>query len=112
MDGHTTTLVLPDVIYDPTRDINLISTDDINKTDWDINLSRTSREGMYHYSHGSYSPTAKIQLKLAGRLRTLPVGHADGFFHDPTSFFAKCGNLSVEELFHMCMAHTRIEKLA
>eukprot|EP00961_Rhodomonas_salina_P095574 1285561-Rhodomonas_salina.1 len=67
---------------------------------------------MYSYSHGSDSPTAKINLRHAGRLRMLPIGHEDGFFHDPTSFFAKCGNLSVEELFHMRMAHMQIEKLA
>eukprot|EP00961_Rhodomonas_salina_P197807 2669426-Rhodomonas_salina.1 len=43
-DGHSTTLVLCNVIYDPTGDINLISTDDINNTYWDINLSSSSHE--------------------------------------------------------------------
>eukprot|EP00961_Rhodomonas_salina_P100828 1356726-Rhodomonas_salina.1 len=56
-DSTNATIVLRDVIYDPTGDINLISTNDINKTDWDINLSCTSREGMYHYSHSSNSQT-------------------------------------------------------
>eukprot|EP00961_Rhodomonas_salina_P128093 1726534-Rhodomonas_salina.1 len=108
-DGNNITIILCDVIYDPNGDINLISTDNINRTDWDINLSRTSREGMYHYSHCCNSPTAKINLRHAGWLLMLPICHEDGFFHDPKSFFAKCGNLSVEELFHMRMAHTPIE---
>eukprot|EP00961_Rhodomonas_salina_P249617 3374131-Rhodomonas_salina.1 len=33
-------------------------------------------------------------------------------FDDPTCFNARCGNLSLEELFHQRMAHVPIPKLA
>eukprot|EP00961_Rhodomonas_salina_P267529 3614860-Rhodomonas_salina.1 len=89
---NTTTIVLCDIIYDPNGDINLISINNINKpeTDWDINLLHSECEGMYHYSHGHYSPTAKIELICAGQLHTLPIGDSDDIFHNPTSFFANC----------------------
>eukprot|EP00961_Rhodomonas_salina_P139586 1878486-Rhodomonas_salina.2 len=33
------TLVIENTLYDPTRDSNLVASDDINATDWDVNLS-------------------------------------------------------------------------
>eukprot|EP00961_Rhodomonas_salina_P273186 3691251-Rhodomonas_salina.1 len=40
-DDNSTIKILEvaNVLFDPSRDINLIASEDINKTDWDVNLS-------------------------------------------------------------------------
>eukprot|EP00961_Rhodomonas_salina_P147392 1983482-Rhodomonas_salina.1 len=50
-NGSPITIVIPNIFYDPSREINLISSNDVNKTDWDVNFSANdARSGLYHYN--------------------------------------------------------------
>eukprot|EP00961_Rhodomonas_salina_P234133 3164016-Rhodomonas_salina.1 len=68
------TLEVQNVLYDPTGDINLIASNDINATNWDVNLSANPhRAGLYFYPPGSLVPTTRIPIGQAGKLRTLII---------------------------------------
>eukprot|EP00961_Rhodomonas_salina_P249720 3375447-Rhodomonas_salina.1 len=61
-DDNSTIKILEveNVLFDPSGDINLIDSNDINKTDWDVNLSANpSRSGLYYYPPGSTVPAAR-----------------------------------------------------
>eukprot|EP00961_Rhodomonas_salina_P102609 1380036-Rhodomonas_salina.1 len=92
-DNNSTIKILEvsNVLFDPSGDINLIASDDINKTDWDVNLSvNPSRSGLYYYPPGSTIPAARVPVGQAGKLRTLILdNHAVPVTcDDPTCFNA------------------------
>eukprot|EP00961_Rhodomonas_salina_P121688 1638569-Rhodomonas_salina.1 len=108
-------LEVANVLFDPSGDINLIASEDINKTDWDVNLSANPfRSGLYYYPPGSTVPAARVPIGQAGKLLTLILdNHAvQVACNDPTCFNARCGNTALEELIHQSMAHYPIPTLA
>eukprot|EP00961_Rhodomonas_salina_P111398 1498887-Rhodomonas_salina.1 len=63
------TLEIENVLYDPTGDINLIASEDINMTNWDVNLSANpDRAGLFYYTDGSTVPAARVPIGQAGKL--------------------------------------------
>eukprot|EP00961_Rhodomonas_salina_P113798 1530287-Rhodomonas_salina.1 len=113
-NGSPITIVIPNIFYDLSWEINLISSNDANKTDWDVNFSANdARSGLYHYTAGEDSPTARVAIGLCGKLSTFHLAGVSNVhdFNEPTSFLANCGSMSVEELFHLCMAHAPISCL-
>ena len=116
-DGSQRDIVLPYVHYDPCGHINLISTDDIKKTHWDVNFSwNPQREGLFFFGPNSNSWTAKVNMTEHGKLRGLPLADSSSKRDDPDQdhahFSAKVGNMSLEELFHLRMGHASLGKLA
>eukprot|EP00961_Rhodomonas_salina_P254023 3433280-Rhodomonas_salina.1 len=105
-------LIVKAALYYPAGDMNLIATDDLNATNWDVNFSLHSLRSCLFLYDNEASPTthtAQVQLGTVGKLCTLPLGpqsDRDSCFH------ARCGAMSLEELIHECMAHAPIPKLA
>eukprot|EP00961_Rhodomonas_salina_P215665 2913386-Rhodomonas_salina.1 len=63
------TLEIENVLYDPTGDINLIASEDINMTNWDVNLSANpDLTGLFYYPDGSTVPAARVPIGKAGKL--------------------------------------------
>eukprot|EP00961_Rhodomonas_salina_P104331 1404379-Rhodomonas_salina.1 len=102
------TLVVENALFDSTGDINLIASDDINATSWDVNLSANpSSCGLYKYDDNQRLPIARVLIEKCGKLHTLQIDNyaVPALIEDPTCCSARCGNLSLEELFHQRMAH-------
>eukprot|EP00961_Rhodomonas_salina_P057855 777307-Rhodomonas_salina.1 len=109
------TLVINCALFDPTGDINLIAMDDVNATDWDINLSNNdNRCVLYKYVNDSRLPIVQVMIEKVGKLHTLLIDNyaVPAVLGDATCFNTHCGNLSLEELFHQRMAHVPLPKLA
>eukprot|EP00961_Rhodomonas_salina_P026357 355812-Rhodomonas_salina.1 len=70
-------LIVKAALYYPAGDINLITTDDLNTTNWDVNFSlHPLRSCLFLYDNEA-SPTthtALVQLGTVGKLRTLLLG--------------------------------------
>ena len=117
--NESKTLILPDVHYDPTGQINLISTNDLKEQSWDINFSHhREREGLFYFDPLLSKLTHRIAMTEHGSLRGLPVHHNKSEqpqlpVNETTSFAAHLfGNMTMEELLHLRMAHASPRKLA
>ena len=117
-DGSLQNIVLPYVHYDPCGHINLISTDDLKRTHWDVNFSwNPQREGLFLFGPDSDNWTVKVNMSEHGKLRGLPLADSHDsdymdYHQDHAHFSAKVGNMSLEELFHLRMGHASLGKLA
>ena len=116
-NGLEHTLVLRDVLFDPSGDVNLISAHDVNQTGWDtITSKEQKRRGMYLYPPGAYIPVARVSFGSWGKLSTIKAGGSEDRHQagrrDMAHFAPACGNMSVEELLHLRMLHMDMRKLA
>eukprot|EP00961_Rhodomonas_salina_P247801 3348123-Rhodomonas_salina.1 len=75
-NGIERTLVIKDSLFDASGDINLIATDDLNTTNWDVNFSMHpmwSGLFLYDIEQSMNVPIARVPLGVVGKLCTLPV---------------------------------------
>eukprot|EP00961_Rhodomonas_salina_P011979 160845-Rhodomonas_salina.1 len=109
-NGTERTLVIKDALFNASGDINLIATDDLNTTNWDVNFSMhpvLSGLFLYDIAKSMNVPITRVPLGVVGKLRTLPVADDE----PAACFHACCGSMSLEELMHERMAHAPIPKL-
>eukprot|EP00961_Rhodomonas_salina_P245156 3312729-Rhodomonas_salina.1 len=68
------TLVIENALYDPTGDINLVASDDINATDWDVNLSSNPQCcGLFKYAESERLLIARVGIEKCWKLHTLQI---------------------------------------
>eukprot|EP00961_Rhodomonas_salina_P076528 1027677-Rhodomonas_salina.1 len=110
-------LIVKAALYNPAGDINLIATDDLNTTNWDVNFSlHPLRSCLFLYDNDA-SPTTHTALVQLG---TVQVGKLHWHtlqlcpqYDCNSCFHARCCAMSLEELIHERMAaHAPIPKLA
>eukprot|EP00961_Rhodomonas_salina_P244769 3308066-Rhodomonas_salina.1 len=67
-------LVIENALFDPSWDINLIASDDIKATDWNVNLSANLQHcRLYKYYAGERLPTAQVSIEKCCKLHTLQI---------------------------------------
>eukprot|EP00286_Rhodomonas_abbreviata_P021100 CAMPEP_0181305828 /NCGR_PEP_ID=MMETSP1101-20121128/9952_1 /TAXON_ID=46948 /ORGANISM="Rhodomonas abbreviata, Strain Caron Lab Isolate" /LENGTH=1956 /DNA_ID=CAMNT_0023411799 /DNA_START=677 /DNA_END=6547 /DNA_ORIENTATION=+ len=104
--GESITLIIPGCYWDPDGYYNLLATDQLHDAGYSILLD----ENRQHSMLTSKKLLTNIPMSRVGRLHDLPVHeHA---LPETTAFLGSNSNLSLEELFHMRMAHTPVPKLA
>eukprot|EP00961_Rhodomonas_salina_P039500 530562-Rhodomonas_salina.1 len=65
------TLVIKNVLYDPTRDINFVASDDINAAYWDVNLSLNPQScGLFKYAESERLLIAQVGIEKCWKLHT------------------------------------------
>mmetsp|Transcript_62677 Transcript_62677/g.130290 ORF Transcript_62677/g.130290 Transcript_62677/m.130290 type:complete len:366 (-) Transcript_62677:966-2063(-) len=102
------TICVWSVFYDPDGHYNLISSDQLNASAYDVFLTTDPKLLSLHFKdEAGYS--RHIPVSKVGKLFNIPVLHQHN--PDQTSFVANCGTMSLEELVHLSMAHTPYTKL-
>jgi len=108
--GIAHTIIIQDVFYDPDGHFNLVSSDQLNATNYDVMLTANPAYSCLHFIDEHTDESRFIPITKLGKLYqipTLPPVH-----HDQAAFIGQVGSMSLEELFHLCMAHTPLRKLA
>mmetsp|Transcript_61225 Transcript_61225/g.126463 ORF Transcript_61225/g.126463 Transcript_61225/m.126463 type:complete len:1000 (-) Transcript_61225:457-3456(-) len=103
------TLTLKDVLYDPDGHYNLVSSDQLNESKYDVLLTSNATLSSLHF-RDSCNVSRHVPITKVGKLFDIPV-----FAHDepdPIALVSNCGSMTLEELYHLRMAHTPLTKLA
>mmetsp|Transcript_61737 Transcript_61737/g.127622 ORF Transcript_61737/g.127622 Transcript_61737/m.127622 type:complete len:569 (+) Transcript_61737:1829-3535(+) len=103
------TISVQSVFYDPDGHYNLVSSDQLNASAYDVLLTRDPRLRSLHFTDENRYPR-HIPINKVGKLFNIPVQHPADI--EQPCLLANCGNMSLEELFHLRMAHTPYGKLA
>jgi len=107
--GEDHVITIHDVFYDPQGHFNLVSTDQLNNSRYDVLLTANPGHRSIHFTNSNhesrYIPIAKV-----GKLYQIPT--LPPIYHDTAALIGQVGSMSLEELYHLCMAHTPLRKLA
>jgi len=108
--GHEHSIVIHNVFYDPEGHFNLVSSDQLNASRYDVMLTADPTYRCLHFIDEAVDQSRYIPITKVGKLYQIPT--FPPVYHDHASFIGQVGSMSLEELFHLRMAHTPLRKLA
>jgi len=97
------------VLYYPDGYYNLISTSQLNESRYDILLTSNVSLRSLHFADAD-GVSRHVPITKVGKLYNVPVFNPHE--PDPVAFVGSCGSMTLEELYHLRMAHTPLNNLA
>mmetsp|Transcript_60023 Transcript_60023/g.123247 ORF Transcript_60023/g.123247 Transcript_60023/m.123247 type:complete len:378 (+) Transcript_60023:848-1981(+) len=107
--GERITIIIPNCYWDADGYYNLLATDQLNYAGYTITLPADKSQSSLTYVHPHTNDITTIPRSKVGRLHDLPV-HDRDLPYDAA--LVNTSNMSLEELFHLWMAHTPVTRLA
>ena len=101
--GQEHTIVIKDVFYDPQGHYNLISSDQLNLSSYDVMLTHQPQYRCLHFVDSDTDESKFVPITKVGKLYEIPTQSPT--FHDHAAYFGQVGSMTLEELYH-CAWHT------